>query len=61
MLTQGVPRLVTVSSDSVAEDDTVGELPTGVQARVLLNEDPALLPDLAQIEGLIGEALRAAA
>ena len=61
VLTQGFPRLVTVSSDSVAEDDTVGELPTGVQARVLLNEDPALLPDLAQIEGLIGEALRAAA
>jgi chemosensory pili system protein ChpC len=61
VLTQGFPRLVTVSSDSVVEDEIAGELPTGVQARVLLNEDPALLPDLAQIEGLIGEALRAAA
>lgn len=61
VLTQGFPRLVTVSRDSVVEDDIAGELPTGVQARVLLNEDPALLPDLAQIEGLIGEALRAAA
>ena len=61
VLTQGFPRLVTVSRDSVVEDDAAGELPTGVQARVLLNEDPALLPDLAQIEGLIGEALRAAA
>ena len=61
VLTQGFPRLVTVSRDSVVVDDAAGELPTGVQARVLLNEDPALLPDLAQIEGLIGEALRAAA
>ena len=61
VLTQGFPRLVTVSRDSVVEDDTGGALPTGVQARVLLNEDQALLPDLAQIEGLIGEALRAAA
>jgi len=61
VLTQGFPRLVTVSSDSVVEDEVEGELPAGVQARVLLNEDPALLPDLVQIEGLIGEALRAAA
>ena len=61
VLTQGFPRLVTVSSDSVVEDDTVGELPTGVQARVLLNDDPALLPDLVQIELLIDKALRAAA
>jgi len=61
VLTQGFPRLVTVSRDSVVEDDTVGELPTGVQARVLLNEDQALLPDLVQIELLIDRALRAAA
>ena len=61
VLTQGFPRLVTVSRDSVVEDDIAGELPTGVQARVLLNEDPALLPDLARIEGLIVEALREAA
>lgn len=61
MLTQGFPRLVTVSRDSVSADDLADELPPGVQARVLLNEDPALLPDLAHIETLIGEALRAAA
>jgi chemosensory pili system protein ChpC len=61
VLTQGFPRLVTVSSDSVVEDETVGDLPTGVQARVLLNEDPALLPDLVQIELLIDKALRTAA
>ena len=61
LLTQGFPRLVTVSRDTVITDDTEGDLPPGVQARVLLNEDPALLPDLVQVEGLIGEALRAAA
>lgn len=61
MLTQGFPRLVTVSRDTVVTDDTEGALPTGVHARVLLNEDPALLPDLPHVEGLIGEALRAAA
>jgi chemosensory pili system protein ChpC len=61
VLTQGFPRLVTVSSDSLVEDETVGDLPTGVQARVLLNEDAALLPDLMQIELLIDKALRTAA
>jgi chemosensory pili system protein ChpC len=33
----------------------------GVRTRVLLNEDAALLPDLEQIERLIGQALAAAA
>jgi chemosensory pili system protein ChpC len=61
VLTQGFPRLVTVTSDSVVEDEIAGELPTGVQARVLLNEDAALLPDLMQIELLIDKALRTAA
>jgi len=63
MLTQGFPRLVTVSQDTVmadahAEDDT---LPNGVQARVLLNQDQALLPDLERVESMIGDALREAA
>jgi chemosensory pili system protein ChpC len=63
MLTQGFPRLVTVSRDTVvadagADDET---LPEGVQARVMLNQDEALLPDLERIESMIGEALRAAA
>jgi len=63
LLTQGFPRLVTVSQDTVmadahAEDET---LPNGVQARVLLNEDQALLPDLERVEAMIGDALREAA
>jgi len=56
VLTQGFPRLVTVSRDALLEES--GEdLPTGVQARVTLNEDTALLPDLAEIERLVAEAL----
>ena len=63
LLTQGFPRLVTVSPDTVVEDGggDAEILPAGVQARVLLNEDQALLPDLERIEQLIGEALQQAA
>jgi chemosensory pili system protein ChpC len=51
-----------VSRDTVVTDDSDGEsLPDGVQARVLLNEDAALLPDLEHVESMIGEALRQAA
>ena len=62
MLTQGFPRLVTVSRDTVITDAVSDEqsLPEGVQARVMLNEDQALLPDLERIESMIGDALRAA-
>ena len=62
ILTQGFPRLVTVARDTVVTDTSSGEaLPEGVQARVLLNEDEALLPDLEHVEVLIGQALRQAA
>jgi chemosensory pili system protein ChpC len=62
LLTQGFPRLVTVSRDTLSIDDSTSDaLPNGVQTRVLLNEDVALVPDLARIERLIGEALAQAA
>ena len=63
LLTQGFPRLVTVSQDTVIADagDAEEALPQGVQARVLLNQDPALLPDLEAVEVLINEALKASA
>ena len=62
LLTQGFPRLVTVARDAlVAQEEGASSLPTGVRARVKLNEDDALLPDLEQIENLIGQALAAAA
>ena len=62
LLTQGFPRLVTVSQAALAAVGGDGEaLPAGVQARVVLNEDAALLPDLEQVELLIGQALAQAA
>ena len=62
LLTQGFPRLVTVSRDTLVTDTSIDEaLPEGVQARVLLNENEALLPDLEHVELLISQALRQAA
>ena len=62
VVTQGFPRLVTVARDSLS---TLGEdgdvLPTGVLARVQLNEDEALIPDLEALEGLVAEAVAQAA
>lgn len=64
LLTQGFPRLVTVPRNALALDGQYkgkGGLPTGVQARVLLNDDAALIPDIAAIESAIREALSQAA
>ena len=61
LLTQGFPRLVTVSRDALVAQDDATQLPSGVRARVLLNDDVALVPDLEQVEHLIGEALAIAA
>lgn len=61
LLTQGFPRLVTVSPEVVSADADQEGLPSGVQARVHLNEDAALVPDLEGIEHLINQALATAA
>jgi chemosensory pili system protein ChpC len=61
LLTQGFPRLVTVSRNTLVPQDDGEALPTGVHARVMLNDDAALLPDLERVEHLIGEALATAA
>ena len=62
VLTQGFPRLVTVSEAALVTEETDRSLlPRGVAARVALNDDEALVPDLAQLEQLIGETLREAA
>lgn len=60
ILTQGFPRLVTVSREGLKVDDGA-ELPLAVLARVMLNQDDALVPDLVAIEKLITEALAEAA
>jgi chemosensory pili system protein ChpC len=62
VLTQGFPRLVTVADAALATTETERSLlPPGVHARVMLNDDEALVPDLEQLEQLIGESLRVAA
>jgi chemosensory pili system protein ChpC len=61
LLTQGFPRLVTVSREALMVVEDNNPLPNGVQARVLLNEDAAFLPDLGVIEEQIGAALAQAA
>lgn len=60
IVTQGFPRLVTVSRTALDVDAGDAELPTAVQAFVRLNDEPALLPDLLQIEQHLREARDAA-
>lgn len=60
MLTQGFPRLVTVSREALVLDAGSSEaLPDGVRARVLLNDDAALIPDIDAVEAALHEALAA--
>ena len=61
MLTQGFQRLVTVTEAALVSESSDADMPEGVLARVRLNEDEALLPDLAALEDRINEALAAAA
>ena len=56
LLTQGFPRLVTVSRSALVAD--AGEsLPDGALASVMLNEDRALVPDLDAIAARLDAAL----
>ncbi|AWV08160.1 chemotaxis protein CheW [Marilutibacter maris] len=57
IVAQGFPRLVTVSRAGLGVEADQEGLPDGVQARVLHNDEPALLPDLAFVEARIVEAL----
>lgn len=57
VLTQGFPRLINVSRDRLALSESDNPMPLGVKARVVLNDDPALIPDVTMIELLIDEAL----
>lgn len=57
VLSQGFPRLVTVSAPALKESHDIKDLPLGVHARVTLNDDPAVVPDLLSVELLIQKAL----
>ena len=58
--TASFPQLVSVPRDSLLADASEEDLPRGVQMRVLLGEQGALLPDLEGVERMIGQALAAA-
>lgn len=57
MLTQGFPRLVTVSADQLVSAGDGGAAPAGVLTPVLLRDDEAVIPDLAGIEAMVVDAL----
>lgn len=59
MLTQGFPRLTTVSSELLIPTGDEHHHPHGVRAQVLVRDDQAVIPDLNQIETLMAEALAA--
>ncbi len=67
LLTQGFPRLVTVSRDALrpaGDDDgdaSAAVLPEGVLMRVVLNDDPAWIPDMGAVEAALRQALPQAA
>jgi len=61
LLTQGFPRLVTVTEAALESQGDDAQVPEGILARVRLNEDDALVPDLVALEDRIAEALAEAA
>lgn len=56
LMTQSFPRLISVPRDGLLADASEEPLPQGVQMRVLLGDESALLPDLEAIETLVCEA-----
>lgn len=61
VVSQGFPRLVSVARERLSRVEDMKELPLGVQARVQLGEDLAVVPDLMTLELLIDEAMDKAA
>ena len=61
VLSQGFPRLVTVSRTGLAETRDGKAQPLGIHSQVVLNDDAAVVPDLASLELLIEKALAQAA
>jgi chemosensory pili system protein ChpC len=58
VLSQGFPRLVTVSRAALAEQGDGDDI-DAIHSRVMLNDDAAIVPDLAAIEAQITAALAA--
>lgn len=61
MLSQGFPRLVTVSKAVLTESQDRKKLTPGTHSYVTLNDDVAVVPDLLELERLIDQAMAQAA
>lgn len=61
LLTQGFPRLTTISPDILIPSGDDQPVPAGVREEVLVRDDHAFVPDLAEIEDMVQEALQRAA
>ena len=61
LVTASFPQLVSVPRDSLLADASEDDLPRGIQMRVLLGEQSAMLPDLELVERMVAQALAAAA
>jgi len=59
LLTQGFPRLTTITPDLLIPTGDENHPPVGVRNQVLVRDDHALIPDLNTIEGLMAQALAA--
>lgn len=60
LVTQGFPRLTTISDDILVPAGDGGDLPDGVLQQVLVRDDEAIIPDLESIERQVTEAIEAA-
>jgi chemosensory pili system protein ChpC len=57
LLTQGFPRLTTVTPDLLIPTGDESAHPPGVHGHVLVRDDQAVIPNLGQIEALIAQAI----
>lgn len=57
MMTQGFPRLTTISHEVLLPSGEEGDLPEGVQSSVMVRDDHAVIPDLQRIERMVADAL----
>ena len=61
MLTQGFPRLVTLTPEVLMPSGSSEAPPLGVRSEVMLRDEPALIPDLAALEAQLLAVLKLAA
>lgn len=61
LLTQGFPRLTTISPDILIPSGDDQPVPPGVREQVMVRDDLAFIPDLAQVEDMVQEVLTQAA